>query len=232
MDFQTRARQRHIEGSLNGVALHNHVATVESQSAERLSYGGDVAPPTRIPVNSCSKSATRRLRSNFYFSFSWSVVYITSPNCCLNRRRMRLRDWRTVASDMFNSFAISLEAMPSTTERQNACQVRVSNSLCTCDNARDVSCCNCRSPVGSSSGMGTGSITCCIRPTAVEPPDALGDLEFRRNSLRQAARTSLPVPATPEHPAATHAAAGWIGLHCWIGPSSSELTGANEWLIW
>ena len=51
MDFQTRARQRHIEGSLNGVALHNHVATVESQSAERLSYGGDVAPPTRIPVS-------------------------------------------------------------------------------------------------------------------------------------------------------------------------------------
>lgn len=28
-----------------------HADAVESQSAERLSYLGDVAPPTRVPVN-------------------------------------------------------------------------------------------------------------------------------------------------------------------------------------
>ena len=37
-------------------------------------------------------------------------------------------------------------------------------------------------------------------------------------SVRQVARTNLPTLATPEHPAGTHAAAGWIGSHCWIGP--------------
>ena len=41
--------------SLNCLWWHRHADTGESQSAERLSYVGDVAPPTRIPVNELAK---------------------------------------------------------------------------------------------------------------------------------------------------------------------------------
>jgi hypothetical protein len=41
--------------SLNCLWWYRHVDTGESQSMERLSYVGDVAPPTRIPVNELAK---------------------------------------------------------------------------------------------------------------------------------------------------------------------------------
>ena len=41
----------------------DHVFSSESQSAERLNYVGDVAPPTRIPVE----------------SFTWNEVIPLSP---------------------------------------------------------------------------------------------------------------------------------------------------------
>ena len=54
--WQENGGQEYLERSRDMVSLsspgwHRNEGTRESQSAERLNYVGDVAPPTRIPVN-------------------------------------------------------------------------------------------------------------------------------------------------------------------------------------
>ena len=110
---------------------------------------------------------------------------------------MRLRDWRTVASDMLNSCATSLVAMPSTTRLEMIPTIASAET-----------------------------VQVPRRPMRRHPEHNRRLNENRADSdgtsVRQAARTNPPVPATPEHPAAPHVAAGWIGWHCWIGPRAQS----------